>query len=200
MRRGPLRPWEILDSREVYSAEPWLRVQRQAVRLPDGRIIDDYHQIELPDCCVIHAETPAGEIVVERQYKHGPRLVGLSLPAGAIEPGEAPLAAAKRELLEETGYEAAEWHSLGAYTLNGNYGCGRAHLFCARNARKVTEPVSGDLEEMEIITLTRAALTAALVKGDVHLMAVAMLILLADQLERPSRKVERARYRSPSRR
>lgn len=181
MSRPPLREWEIVESREVYAAEPWFRVHRQAVRLPDGRVIDDYHQIELPDCCIIYAETRARDVVVERQYKHGPRCIGLSLPAGTVDPGETPLAAAKRELLEETGYEAAEWRSLGAYTLNGNYGGGRAHLFLARDARKVAEPASGDLEEMEIFTLSRAALTEAMSRGDVHLMAAAMLILLANQ-------------------
>ena len=186
MSRAPLREWEIVDSREVYSAEPWFRVHRQAVRLPDGRVIDDYHQIELPDCCIVYAETLAGEVVVERQYKHGTRSIGLSLPAGRIDPGEAPLEAAKRELLEETGYQAAEWRSLGAYTLDANYGGCRAHLFCARDARKVAEPASGDLEEMEILTLSRAALTGAVTRGDMPLIAPAMLILLASQIEWPA--------------
>jgi ADP-ribose pyrophosphatase len=179
MTRRSLRHWEIVESQEVFSADPWFRVHRQSIRLPDGRIIRDYHQLELPDCCIIHAQTESGEVVVERQYKHGPRTVGLSLPAGAIDPGEAPLAAAQRELREETGYEAEAWYSLGAFTLNGNYGAGRAHLFCATGARQVQAPASGDLEEMEILTLPLGELRQALIRGEIHLLAAATLILLA---------------------
>ena len=179
MKHRSLKPWEVVGSREVYSAQPWLRVERQAVRLPDGRVVEDYHRIEHPDCCVIHAQTPSGEVVVERQYKHGPGQVGLSLPEGAIDTGEMPLAAARRELLEETGYEAAEWRFLGAYSMNGNYGSGRAHLFCASGARKVAAPASGDLEEMEILLIRRAELIAALLRGEVHLLSTAALVALA---------------------
>ena len=178
MKRRPLRNWEVVASREVYAARPWMRVEQQTVRLPDGRLIRDYHRIEHPDCCVVLAQTPSEEIIVERQYKHGPGKVGLSLPEGAIDPGETPLRAAQRELLEETGYEASAGRSLGAFWMNGNYGSGCAHLLCARDARKVAAPASGDLEEMEILLLTRVELRTALLRGEVHLLSTAALIAL----------------------
>jgi ADP-ribose pyrophosphatase len=148
------------------------------VRLPDGRVIHDYHRIEHPDCSVILAQTPSGEIIVERQYKHGPGKVGLCLPEGAIDPGETPLQAAQRELLEETGYQASGWRSLGGFWMNGNYGSGCAHLLCASDARKVAAPASGDLEEMEILLMTRAELGQALLNGEVHLLSTAAVIAL----------------------
>jgi len=179
MKAGPHLVWEVLESREVFDGEPWLRVHRQAVRLPDGRVIDDYYQVEVPDCCIVYAETPAGEAILERQYKHGPRSVGLSLPAGTIEAGEPPLAAARRELLEETGYVADEWQALGSFTINGNNGGGQAHLFHARGARRVAEPDSGDLEQMEILLMPRAELVAAMLRGEVHMLGAVALISLA---------------------
>jgi hypothetical protein len=67
------RPWEIVSTQEIYSAPPWITVSLQTVRLPDGRLVPDYHQVQMPDYAVVYAETLAGKIVVERQYKHGLR-------------------------------------------------------------------------------------------------------------------------------
>ncbi|MGH2499881.1 MAG: NUDIX hydrolase, partial [Candidatus Limnocylindria bacterium] len=61
--------------------------------------------------------------MVVRSYKHGPRAVGLSLPAGYLDDGEEPLDAARRELREESGHEAEGWTSLGRFVVDGNYGC-----------------------------------------------------------------------------
>ena len=65
------QPWKVLTTREVYVADPWIRVSVQQVRLPNGSVVDDYHQITFPEYAVVFAQTPDGEVVVERQYKHG---------------------------------------------------------------------------------------------------------------------------------
>jgi ADP-ribose pyrophosphatase len=103
------------------------------------------------------------------------------LPAGGIALGEEPLAAAQRELLEETGYEAEGWRFLGRYACNANYGCGRVHIFTARNARRVAEPHSGDLEEMEIVRLTEDEVRQAVRDGSIAALgAVAALAMALD--------------------
>ena len=170
--------WELLESREVFSAPPWIKVLRERVRLPDGRIIEDYHLIVVADCVIVYAETDDGLVVVERQYKHGAQNVGLSLPAGAIDEGEDPLLAAKRELLEETGYEAREWKFVGRYAVNGNYGCGFAHMFLATGARLVAAPDSGDLEHIEIELFDQERLRERVDKGDIHMLGALTGILL----------------------
>jgi len=109
--------WQIIASQDLLNIPPWVTVSVQRVRLPNGRTVDDYHQIKLQDYTLIFAQTSAGEVIVERAYKHGPRQYTLSLPAGLMEEGETPLASAQRELLEETGYVSDDWHSLA--------GCGR---------------------------------------------------------------------------
>ncbi len=172
-------------------ADPWLRVSVERVELPDGRIVDEYYQIALPDYAVVVAFTRDDRVVVERAYKHGPRRVFLCLPAGVIAVGEEPLAAAQRELLEETGYRAERWRSLGAYTVNANYGCGRAHLFMARNAVQVATADSGDLEEMEIGLVTMDELLATLVRGEIEMLGTAAALALAARERQLDRTHER---------
>lgn len=177
-----LAPWVVLKREKVFAATPWIRIERQQVALPDGRTIDDYYRILLADYAIIFAQTGEGMVVVERHYKHGPGSVGYSLPAGTVEEDEDPLTAARRELLEETGYEAPDWRPLGRFAVNGNYGCGNAYLFYAGNACKVTEPDSGDLEETEILCMSRAELLDAVRCGQVPLLGTVATIALASQL------------------
>ncbi len=174
-----LKPWKVLKTEEIFVAQPWLRLSVQQVELPDGKVVNDFYQIALQDYAVIVAYTSDGHIVMERQYKHGLGRVSLVLPGGAIDPGEAPLAAAKRELLEETGYTADEWQPLGCLTTSANYGCARAHLFIARNAHWVAEPNSGDLEEMEIIPLPPETVIEAVRSGEIAIMGAVAAIALA---------------------
>ena len=88
---------------------PWIQLSVEQVRLPDGRVVDDYYRIKLPDYAMVFAQTTDGKIIMERLYKHGIGRVSLGLPAGLVHAGEDPLAGAQRELLEETGYEASEY-------------------------------------------------------------------------------------------
>ncbi len=171
--------WEILDERYVYKAPPWIQVSVQQVRLPDGQIIDDYHQIQLPEYVVVFAQTSAGDVIVERAYKHGAGKVCLNLPAGLIEAGETPLETAQRELLEETGYVSDEWRPLGSFVQHGNYGCGKAHLFAAKSARRVAQADSGDLGEAEILLLRPAEIVNAFKTGQVALLGIATAFALA---------------------
>ena len=155
------QPWRVLDTKEVFAARPWLKLSVEKVEVADGRVVDDFYQLELPDFTVVFAETPEGRVLVIRQYKHGPRRISLTLPGGQLEPEENPLDAARRELLEETGYKAARWTSLGSYMVNGNLGCGRGYFFKASGADRFREPDSGDLENMEILLMDRPELAAA---------------------------------------
>ncbi len=171
--------WQVLNEREVFKLEPWMQVYMQEIRLPDGREINDYGRIDLPDYISVFAQVPDGRVIVEKQYKHGVGHVSLVLPAGMIEQGEEPIKAAQRELVEETGYESDQWKSLGSFFCHGNYGCGSAHFFFAQDCRLVAEPDSGDLEEMEIMLLSEQELLQALGDGNIALVGTAALIGLA---------------------
>jgi ADP-ribose pyrophosphatase len=179
MHETRLKPWQVLTSELVFQSPPWIQVLRQTVRLPDGRTVDDYHRIALADYVMIVAQTADNRVILERMYKHGIGRVGLTLPAGAIDRGEDPSDAAKRELLEETGYSAEDWHLLGRFACHANYGCGTAHIFLARNARHVAEPDSGDLEEMEILLLNPPELVTAIRNGELLSLGVVAAAMLA---------------------
>jgi ADP-ribose pyrophosphatase len=179
MATNRLDPWKVLKSKELFSAAPWFTLSAQQVRLPDGRLIDDYYQIRLPEYVIVFAQTGCGKVIVERQYKHGIGKVSLTLPAGTIEDGELPVAAAQRELMEETGYASKDWRSLGSFVPHGNFGCGKAHIFVARDAHRVTEPNSGDLEEMQIILMRPADLLESIRTGDVASLGTAATIAMA---------------------
>jgi ADP-ribose pyrophosphatase len=163
----------------VYQAPPFIQVFRQKVRLPNGRVVEDYHRIRLTDFVMVLATTADGRIIVEQQYKHGIGKMTLVLPAGTVEPGEEPLAAARRELLEETGYAAERWRLVGSFTAHANYNCGTAHVFTAHDARAVSAPKSGDLEDIEIQLLQPQELFQAVREGRVHALSTAAAIALA---------------------
>ncbi len=177
-----LKPWQVLSEREVYRRDPYLSIHLQDLRLPDGRVIEDYLRVQVPEFVIVIAVTESGEFVVERNYKHGPRRIILDMPAGMLEPGENAEEGARRELLEETGYEASACAFLGAFWLHANYGCARAHFYLATGCRKVAEPDSGDLEEMEILLMAAEELYGALDRGEIHLLSMATAIALARSL------------------
>lgn len=177
------RPWTVLDSRDLLDADPFLKVRVETVELPDGRRVDDYYQFDMPSFACIFAETGDGRIVVYRQYRHGPRQVGLVFPGGHLSPGEDPLTAAKRELLEETGLESDHWTDLGRYMVNANQGGAWSHMYRATGCRRVAEPLSDDLEDTEILLLTRAELLAAIGRGEIHLLTQIALVSMVWQAE-----------------
>ena len=75
------KPWKVIASTPVYRADPWLAVERQKIELSDGRIVNDYHRITLPDFAGIVAQVEDGRFLITRQYRHGVGRVCLTLPA-----------------------------------------------------------------------------------------------------------------------
>jgi ADP-ribose diphosphatase len=99
-------------SGEVAYAGKMFEVHRDLVLLPDGKqAVRDY--IHHPGAVAVVALTKEGAVILERQHRYPLRQDFIEIPAGKIDPGEDRLACAKRELLEETGYAAADWQRLG---------------------------------------------------------------------------------------
>lgn len=174
-----MQQWRTLSRRTVLDRSPYLTVEDHTVQLPDGRRIDNWSWIVTPDFVNIAAVTGNDRYLCFRQVKYGAPGVSLAAIGGYIEPGEQPLAAAERELREETGYAAAEWLALGSYTVDANRGNGKGYMFLARGAQRVTQRNADDLEEQELLLLSRAELKAALEAGEFKIMPWLTVMALA---------------------
>ncbi|MEA2939449.1 MAG: ADP-ribose pyrophosphatase [Alphaproteobacteria bacterium] len=175
----PLEPWKTLARRELFRLDPRIAVFLETVELPDGRVVDDYCQVEMPVYSIVFAETVEGKFICERQYKHGIRRITLTLPAGHVEAGEEPLAAAQRELMEETGYRCSQWRQVQSFRTHASQGGATVHFFTARGGVKLREIDSDDLEETEIELLTRQDVIDAMRQGEFCVLADVALIALA---------------------
>jgi len=174
-----MKPWKTKTRNTVLDEQPWLTVEHHTVELPDGRLIPNWLWIMTPEYINVIAVTEDGHFLCFRQVKYGVEGTTLGIVGGYIEDGEAPLAAAQRELLEETGYQSTDWLPLGSYIVDPNRGMATGHLFLARQARYVTPRDADDLEEQELLLLTRAELEAALDAGEIKVMAWAATIAFA---------------------
>ena len=170
--------WESLTKESILVKKPWLEVFHEEVRLPDGKIVPDYYGIEMPHYTAVFAVTAEKQIIVLRCYRHAIGEVTLTMPGGMIEKGESPLAGIQREFLEETGYVAKNWKSLGAFVGNSTRGCGTYHLFFATGAYSVQQPDSRDLEELELLFWKKQEVEQALDEGQAKSLGVASMLLL----------------------
>ena len=174
-----MQPWKTLARRTLLQLNQFLTVEAHTIELPNGRVIDDWPWLITPDYVNVVAITTDDKFLCFRQTKYALNSTSLAPVGGYLNPGEEPLTAAQRELYEETGYTALEWVSLGRYAVDGNRGAGVAHLFLARQARRVTDPNADDLEEQELLLLNRAEVEAALAAGEFKVLPWATVVALA---------------------
>jgi ADP-ribose pyrophosphatase len=139
-----------LASEEVFDGV-LLKVRRDRVRLPDGNTAVR-ECIRHPGAVLILAQRDDRRIVFVRQFRYPVGQALLELPAGRIDPGEALLDCARRELLEETGFQARDWHHLGMIHPCVGYSDERIEIFLARDLIEVGARPDAD-EFLEILHL-----------------------------------------------
>ena len=174
-----MKPWKTKARRTILDQRPWLLVENHTVELPDGRLIPDWPWIITPDYVNVVAVTADERFLCFRQVKYGIKGTTLGIVGGFVEGGEEPIQAAHRELLEETGYESTDWIPLGSYRVDPNRGVAMGHLYLARQARYRTPRNADDLEEQELILLTRSEIETALAEGGFKVLAWAASLAFA---------------------
>jgi DNA gyrase inhibitor GyrI/8-oxo-dGTP pyrophosphatase MutT (NUDIX family) len=166
-----VKTWRTLARKHVVDFGKWLTVENHTIQLHDGRVIEDWPYIITPDYINVMVETEEGKFLCFRQTKYAIEGTSLAPIGGYLEAGEEPLACAQREVLEETGYQAREWISLGSYIVDPNRGPMVGNLFLARGAYRVQERDADDLEEQELLMLTRTEVELALEHGEFKVLA-----------------------------
>jgi ADP-ribose pyrophosphatase len=174
-----MQPWKTKSRRTVYSQPPWIDLELHEVQLPDGRIIADWAWVKTPAFVNVVAITDDDRFICFRQVKYAVQGTTLATVGGYCEPDEDPRVAAERELMEETGYTAAQFTHLGSFPVDGNRGAGVAHLWLATGARKAAEINADDLEEQEMLLLTREAVRQALLAGEFKGLSWAAAVAMA---------------------
>ncbi|MBN1398084.1 MAG: NUDIX hydrolase [Bacteroidetes bacterium] len=173
-----MQQWKTLKKELILNLGRFLKVEKHTIQLPDGKILYDWPWVVSPDYVLVLPVTENKKLLLFHQTKYAVEGTSLAPVGGYLEPGEDALAAAKRELKEETGCEAAEWIRLGNCPNNGNHGGGSGNLFIALHARKVSEPIIDDLEEMELVELTLEEAEKKLMQGEVKVMGWMTMIAM----------------------
>lgn len=161
--RDPLA-WEEISTEHIIWDE-WIDFRRSVYRFPDGSVFEPYYSYSRRDYVVVVASDEDGNYLCVRQFRQGIKEVTTEFPAGGIEwkdgrgyrgagnlSAEDALAAAKRELLEETGYGSGEWKHLLTVPSNATIADNYAYLFMAKNCRRVS---GQSLDETEFLKVTK---------------------------------------------
>jgi ADP-ribose pyrophosphatase len=137
---------------------------------------DPYYSLRLPDYASIVAFTAEGRVLCVRQYRPAVERVTLELPSGLVDPGETPAEAARRELIEETGYEAADLEVLTPMLPDTGRLGNRIWSCVATGLRRIEgrEPEEG----IEVVALTVPELLRSTADGEFdHALHVAAILL-----------------------
>ena len=184
--------WEEVHTEHIVEDE-WIDFRKTAWRFPDGRVIEPFYSYSRKNYVVVVATDPEGNYICVRQFRQGIRKVTTELPAGAIEHRDNrecednnvsesdALAAAKRELLEETGYESDEWTHLLTIPSNATMADNYAHLYMAKNCRKVASQSLDETEFLNVIRLSEQEIEEMVHNGCFEQVAHVTALLLAQK-------------------
>ena len=155
--------WEEIKTEHIVKDE-WIDFRKTAYRFPDGSVFEPFYSYSRRNYVVIVASDTEGNYICVRQFRQGIKEVTTEFPAGGLERKdgkeygsaetgnavEDPLSAAKRELLEETGYESEEWTHLLTVPSNATIADNYVYIYMAKNCRRVS---GQNLDETEVLNV-----------------------------------------------
>jgi 8-oxo-dGTP pyrophosphatase MutT (NUDIX family) len=162
-----LQKWKLLQSKIVIDHH-YCKVRRDDIKLPNGKVIDDFFVHIKPDIAYVLAITPNQEIIFVRQYRHAREGFFIELPAGGFDAEkEGAESAALRELEEETGYIPQKITKITTFYNAPSKDTNQIHLFLGENAVKVSEQNLDVTEEIEVLLIPVDEVLSKIEKGDI---------------------------------
>lgn len=139
--------WER-TKRTVKYQTSHMSVYEDVVVLPNGHVIDGFSVVSVRNGVVVVAKDQSGDLIVVKEYKYAIDKDILVLPAGGIEDGDSPIQAAKKELLEETGYSGGEIELITAYNDYPSKMTHTTYVVRMTNVQKISDAEHEDTEEI----------------------------------------------------
>ena len=173
-----LKKWQLLESNMVLD-NPYCKVRRDEIQLPNGKVIDDFFVHIKPDVALVLAITSDREIVFVRQYRHAMGDFFIELPAGGFDPTqETPEVAAMRELTEETGYLVKNMQKIATLHDRPSKDTNQTHVFLAENAIAASKQNLDPTEEIEVLLIPVDSVLEKINSGEISVMGTVTALLL----------------------
>lgn len=178
MSSEKVEPWEKVGSEQLGDYRVFF-VRGNRCRSPRTGEEHTFYVIESSDWTNIIPITPEGKIVFVKQYRHGTEDITLEVPGGMVDPGDpSPEVAARREMVEETGYDTSEIISLGAVAPNPAIQSNRCHTYLALDVQPNGVQRLDTTEEIELAFVDPADVPELVVRGQItHSLVVAAFYL-----------------------
>jgi ADP-ribose pyrophosphatase len=174
-----IKPWNILETKYLH---PHIRLDR--CELSNGYVLD-YHLLEYDDEITVFALTRKQEVLLIKQYRHGVQQAILELPGGSVDEGETPLDAAKREMMEETGYSSETFIEVGCASPNPAIYTNKIYFFLAIDVERIGEQNIHDAGNIEVSLLPLEEVIAMAKQGTlVHALNISALFFVLGYFHR----------------
>lgn len=168
-----VKPWETLSS-EIRADYRIFRLRVDRSRSPRTGKAHEFFVLESSDWVNVIPLTAEGQVVLVRQWRHGTRSFTLEVPGGLVESSDSPEQAARRELLEETGYTAKKMLYLGFVEPNPAFLNNRCHTFLAQDVQRVSELHQDEKEDIEVLVKPLGEIPRLIREGTIsHSLVVA---------------------------
>ena len=175
-----IEPWITTSERLEYTTNIFKLLSRE-MKIPSEDHSAVFTVVEAPDWINVIPITDQNEVILVEQFRYGTAQPTLEIPGGLIDEGESPIETAKRELLEETGFESDQWESLGTVSSNPAFLTNTTHFFVCRNSRKVARQQLDGNERIHVHLIPFDEFLEMVKDGRVHhsltVAAVAKLLL-----------------------
>lgn len=177
-----MKPWKTILTEELLHNR-WIRVRKDTVELPNKLVIDDFYVVTISDAAAVVAITPERNILLKKEYRYACNEALIEIPAGMLEPDETDgLEAARRELLEETGYVSDNWTYWGATIESSSKLSNRMHMYLALDCKKVAGQTLDETEELDVLAVPLAQAADMVMRNEIRCNSSAHGILRAARL------------------